>query len=75
MLNTTSLPWLIGGWIATVAVFIAISVAMDAERSTIALVVALAVAPAVVIALLRGGGSSQTVAEILHAVDTTDGRP
>jgi hypothetical protein len=68
-------PWLIGGWLMTLAVIVTVSMAMDANRSTTWLLLALGMAPALVMALLRGGAASPTVAEILHSVDAKNGRP
>jgi hypothetical protein len=64
----------IGGWIAAVAIITVASVAMGANPSTTALLVALGVAPGIVAALLRAGAPSPTVAQILHSVETKDGR-
>jgi hypothetical protein len=74
MLNTVSRSGLIGGWLAILAAIIVGSVAMGASLSTTVLLLALGVAPAVIMLLIRGNGPSQTVAEILHSVDTKDGR-
>lgn len=75
MLNTVFRSWLIGGSVATVAVIVAVSVAMGANLSTTALLLALSVAPAIVTVLIAGGAPSPSVAEILYSVDTKDGRP
>jgi len=75
MVNTVSRPWLLGAWVATVAVVVGISLAIGANVSTTVLLLALGIAPAVVMALLSGGAASPTVAEILHGVDAKDGRP
>ena len=74
MLSSLLRPWLIGGWIATLAVILVISVAMGASLSTTVFLLALGLAPAIVMALVKGGGSSPTVAEILHTADSTDSR-
>ncbi len=74
MLNNVSRSWLIGGWLATLAVIIAFSVVIGATLSTTVLLLAIGVAPAVIMVLLGGDGPSPTVAEILHSVDTKDGR-
>ena len=73
MLNIAFRTWLIGGWIAILAVIVAVSVSMGANLSTTSLLLALGAAPAAVMSALKGT-SSPTVAEILHAVETKDGR-
>jgi hypothetical protein len=75
MSNTLFLPWLIGGWAAAVALSVAGSVAMGANLSTTALLLAFGVAPAVVTVLLACSTPSRSVAEILHSVDTKESRP
>jgi hypothetical protein len=72
MLNIALRSSLIGGWIATVVVAVAASVAMSADLTTTALFLAIGVAPAIVTALLAANGPSPTVAEILYSVDPTD---
>jgi multisubunit Na+/H+ antiporter MnhG subunit len=74
MLNTVSRSWLIGGWFATLAVVVAFSVASGASLSTSALLLAIGLAPPVVMRLIGAGAPSPTVAEILHSVDAKDGR-
>jgi hypothetical protein len=74
MLNTISRTWLIVGWLATLAVVIALSVVAGATLSTSALVLGVGLALAVVTMLLARGAPPQTVAEILHSVDENDGR-
>jgi hypothetical protein len=75
MVNTIfTSSWVIGGWIAAVVIITVASVAMGANPSTTALLVALGVAPGVVAALLRYGAPPPTVAQILHSVETKDGR-
>jgi hypothetical protein len=64
----------IGGWILGVAIILVVSMAMGANLSTAALLVALGVAPGLVVALLAEGAPSPTVAQILHSVETKDGR-
>ena len=66
--------WIMSGWIAIVAITTGASVATGASVSTTALLVALDTAAAIVVGLLSGGGPPPTVAEILHAVETKDGR-
>ena len=75
MLTPVFRSWLIGGWLAVVALTVVVSVAMDAKLSTTAFLLALGVAPALVIMLIAGGASAPTVAQILHSVDTKEGRP
>ena len=75
MVNIALRTWLIGGWIAIIAVIVTVSVAMGANLSTTSLLLALGVAPAAVMAVLKAGASSPTVAEILHAVHAKDRRP
>jgi hypothetical protein len=74
MLNNISRSWVIGSWCTTLAVIVAIRVAIGASPSTSALFLVMGVAPAIVIALIGGSGPSQTAAEILHSVDAKDGR-
>ena len=74
MVNTIFTSWVIGGWIAAVAIIMVTSVAMGANPSTITLLVALGVASGIVAALLRDGAPSPTVAQILHSAETKDGR-
>jgi hypothetical protein len=74
MVNNVSRTWLLGGWITVLALVVTASVAMAASLSTTLLIVALGVAPGIVVAVLKGSESAPTVAEILHAVDGTDGR-
>jgi hypothetical protein len=64
----------LGGWIASLAVIVVVSIAMDANVSTIALLVALDVAPALVALLIAGGVPSPRVAEILHSVEANGSR-
>jgi len=74
MLNAVPRTWLIGGWVVVPAVIVTISLSMAASFSTTLLLVALGVAPGVVIALLKRGAASPTVAEILYAVNAEEGR-
>ena len=69
-----SSSWLIGAWITAVAIIVAASMAMGANLSTTALLLALGIAPAIVIALLAHSEPSPSVADILHPVETKDGR-
>jgi hypothetical protein len=73
MPNTGLKSFIAGGWITTLVAIVAISVAMEANVSTTALLLALGVAPALVMLLIAAGAPPPTVAEILHAVETKDG--
>jgi len=72
MPSTGLRSFIVGGWIVSLAAIVAISVSMDANVSTTALLFALGVAPALVMGLIAAGASPPTVAEILHAVETKD---
>jgi hypothetical protein len=74
MLNRAFGSTVIAGWIATLAMIVAASVAMGADVSTTALLLALGVAPAIVTVLIAGGTPSPSVTQILYAVDTKDRR-
>jgi hypothetical protein len=74
MFNTISRSWIIGGWFATLAVILAFTVATGASLSTTVLLLMIGVAPVVIMALINGGAPAPTVAEILHSVETKDGR-
>ena len=65
--------WLIGPWFGAVALIVAASMAIGASLSTTTLLLALGVAPAVVIALLAHHEPSPSVAQILYSVER-DGR-
>ena len=64
----------VGGWVASLAVIVVVSIVMDANVSTIALLVALDVAPALVALLIARGAPSPGVAEILYSVEVKGGR-
>jgi hypothetical protein len=66
--------WLIVGWIAAVAMIMVASTATGANLSTTALLVALGIAPGVVVALLAYRAPSPSVAQILHSAEAKDGR-
>ena len=66
--------WLIGSWLAALMAIVAASIAMRANLSTTALLFGCGIAPAVVVGLLAYAEPSPTVAQILHSVDTKDGR-
>jgi hypothetical protein len=76
MVNTVFRSWwVIGGWTAAVAAILIASMATGANASTIVLLVALAVTPAIVAVFLRDGASSSpSVAQILHPQQSKDGR-
>lgn len=74
MLNTVSRSWLIGGWLATVAVIVAVSVAMGATLSTGVLLLAMGIVPVMILVISGAGSSSPTVAEILHTAEMVEKR-
>jgi len=76
MLNTISRSWwVIGSCSTAVTAILLAGVTMRANASTTVLLVALAVAPAIVIAFSGDGASlSPGVAQILHSAQTKDGR-
>ena len=67
-------PWLVTGWVTVVAIIVAASIAMAANLSTTALLLAVGIAPGVVMVLLAHGAPSPSVAKILYSVETKDGR-
>lgn len=74
MLNKISRPWLVGGWTAIVAVAVAVSVAMGANISTTALLLALGLTPLIVAVFVKGGPPSQSVSQILYSVENKASR-
>lgn len=72
--RSTTIWLVVGPWFAALALTVAASVALKANPSTTALVLALGIAPAVVVALLAHGQPSPSVAQILYTVETTDRR-
>jgi hypothetical protein len=60
--------WAIGAYVATLALMVAISLALEANLSTTLFLLVLGVSPAIVIAVLAGGTPSPTPAEILYSV-------
>ena len=74
MVNAVSRTWLLGGWVTILALVVTLSITMAASLSTTLLLVALGVAPGIVVALLKAGAAPPTVAEILHEVDAKDRR-
>lgn len=73
MLHDTSRTTLIGGWFATLAVTAVIAVVAGASLATTTLLLVVGLAAAVAIGTLAGA-PKPTVAEILHSVETNDGR-
>lgn len=67
--------WLIGSWIGALVLLVGISISLHARRSTTALVFALGLAPGAVMAALSRSAPVETVAQLLHAIETEDGRP
>jgi len=75
MSNTTfTTPRLIGSWIAALVILVAVSLSLHARVSTTAFLFALGVAPGIVIAVLSRSAPMESVAQLLHAVETKDGR-
>jgi hypothetical protein len=67
--------WVIGLWTVAAAAIVMASIARGASASTIALLVAVAVVPVIVVASLTDrASSSPTVAQILHPEQSQDGR-
>jgi uncharacterized membrane protein len=73
-LNTVHRSVLIGGWLAILTAIVIVSVAMDASRSTTALLLLLGVAPGIVVMLIARGAPSPSVTQILNALETKDRR-
>jgi len=73
MLNSHRHLVLLGAWTGVIAIIVAASIAMGANPSTTAFLVALGAAPAIVMAMLARHAPASSVAEILYAV-TKDGR-
>ena len=74
MLNNILRSSLIVGGIAALGLIAGVSVAMDANLSTTALLLALGIAPAIVMLLMANSAPAPTVAQILHATETRDRR-
>jgi hypothetical protein len=75
MLNKLSRTGLIvGAWLAVLALVIVGSVAMGATLTTSVVLLALGVTPVCVMLLIGFSAPPPTVAELLYAVDTNDGR-
>lgn len=73
MLNTFTRKSLVAGWFAMLAIIIALSTAAGAGLSMAGVLLAVGVAPVIVIMRLARH-SPPTVAEILHTAETGDGR-
>ena len=70
MLNTILRSWVVGAYVATLVLMIALSLAVEADFSTTLFLFVLGVSPAIVMAVLAGGAPSPTPAEILYRVRT-----
>jgi hypothetical protein len=68
MLNTMLRSWIVGAYLASLALMVAISLAVEANPSTTVFLFVLGVSPAIVIAVLAGGAPPPTPAEILYRV-------
>jgi hypothetical protein len=75
MLNVVSRAWVMASCLTALALVLPFTMSMAASLSTTVLLLALGVAPGIVIALLKNGQASPTVAEILHTVEAKDVRP
>ncbi|HEV3059087.1 MAG TPA: hypothetical protein VGY48_12625 [Vicinamibacterales bacterium] len=76
MVSTAARTWLLGsGWLATLVVIVASSVAMGARLSTSAFLLVVCAVPMGVMLLIGLSAPSPTVAEILYSVNNKqDGR-
>lgn len=74
MLSTLFRSSFIKGCVVTLAVIVAVSTAMGASVSTAAFSLALGAAPWILMLLLAQSAPVPSVAEILYAAGTTDGR-
>jgi hypothetical protein len=68
MLNIMRRSCVVGAYVATLALMVAISLAVEADLSTTVFLFVLGASPAIVIAVLAGGAPSPTPAEILYRV-------
>ncbi len=66
--------WIVGAWFAAMLTIVGASIAMRANLSTTALLLGCGIAPAIFVGLFAYAEPSPTVAQILHSVDTKDGR-
>ena len=73
--STLRTSTLIGSWIAALVILVATSISLNARVSTTAFLFALGLAPGAVIAVLSRSAPVETVAQLLHAIETKDGRP
>ena len=67
--------WLIAVWLALVGAGVAATVVMRANMSTTFFVLAMGVSPASLVVILWDSAPRPTVAEILYAAHTKEGRP
>jgi Mrp family chromosome partitioning ATPase len=74
MLSHLSRSVVVVGWMGLLAIIVAVSIVMGADRSTTAVLLALSTALGIVALLLAGGARSESVAEILHAVESKERR-
>ena len=75
MVNTAfRSSWLIVAWLLAVTMSVAASMTMGASLSTTAVLLALGIAPVIVIVLLAHSEPSPSVAQMLRSGDTKDGR-
>ena len=75
MVNTAfRSSWLIVAWLLAVTMVVGVSMAMGASLSTTAVVLALGIAPVIIIALLAHPEPSPSVAQMLRSGETKDGR-
>lgn len=75
IVTTAFRSWLIVVWVGLVGDCIAATVASHANVSTTVVLIGIAVSPALVVAILWDSAPHPTVAEILYAVHTKEGRP
>jgi hypothetical protein len=76
MLNTASTSSrLVNGWAVAAALIVAASMAMNANLWTTAFVLVLCLTPGMVMAVRAHHASAPSVAHILRATETPDGRP
>jgi hypothetical protein len=74
MSNNLFCKSLLSGWFTIVTIAVVWSLTAGATLSTSALLVAIGIAPVVVMLLIGVGAPPPTVAELLYAVDAKDGR-
>lgn len=75
MVNTAfRSSWLIVAWLLAVTMIVAASMAMSANLSTTAVLLALGIAPVIVIALLAHSEPAPSVAQMLRSGETKDGQ-